>query len=54
LYSGDTFVNKSAAVERACAIQNNACADAVNRGQVQGVTVTQCSSQVTQCVAALS
>ncbi|KAK3935226.1 hypothetical protein QBC46DRAFT_272201 [Diplogelasinospora grovesii] len=47
--NGNTFVNQSAAVQRACAIQNNACADAVNAGKVQGATVADCNQQETQC-----
>lgn len=52
--NGNTFVNKSAAVERACAIQNNACADAVNGGSLTGFTVGDCSNQESACVAELS
>jgi transcription initiation factor TFIID subunit 15 len=52
--NGNTFVNKSAAVQRACDVQNNACADAVNGGKLSGVTVSQCGSQVAQCVQELS
>ncbi|KAL1835383.1 hypothetical protein VTJ49DRAFT_6823 [Mycothermus thermophilus] len=44
-----TFATRDEAVQRACAIQNNACADAVNRGQVQGKTVPDCNAQETQC-----
>jgi hypothetical protein len=37
-------------VERACAIQNNACADAINSGQVTDAGVSDCSDQETVCV----
>jgi transcription initiation factor TFIID subunit 15 len=52
--NGNTFVNKEAAVQRACDIQNNSCRDGVNLGQIQGVTADQCGAQVQQCVAELS
>ncbi|KAK1758593.1 hypothetical protein QBC47DRAFT_145810 [Echria macrotheca] len=47
--NGDSFVNKSAAVQRACAVQNNACANAVNSGSAQGFSVTDCNSQEQAC-----
>jgi len=47
--NGNTFVNKAAAVQRACSIQNNACADAVNSGSVKGFTVADCNKQETTC-----
>ncbi|CAK7202509.1 hypothetical protein SEUCBS139899_005232 [Sporothrix eucalyptigena] len=47
--NGDTFVNKSAAIQRACSIQNNACANAVNSGQVTGFTVGDCNTQEDTC-----
>ncbi|KAK0703474.1 hypothetical protein B0T26DRAFT_657300 [Lasiosphaeria miniovina] len=47
--NGDTFVNKAAAVQRACAIQNNACADAVNSGKAQGSSVSDCNAQEQAC-----
>jgi transcription initiation factor TFIID subunit 15 len=50
--NGDTFVNQSAAKQRACAIQNNQCADAVNSGKMQGKSVTDCNNQETACNAA--
>ena len=50
--NGNTFVNKSAAVQRACAIQNNDCADAVNSGKVTGSSVSDCNTQETQCLSA--
>jgi len=50
--NGNTFVNKAAAVQRACDIQNNACSDAVNGGKGNGATLAQCVSQQTACIAA--
>ncbi|OIW31393.1 hypothetical protein CONLIGDRAFT_653902 [Coniochaeta ligniaria NRRL 30616] len=50
--NGDTFVNEAAAKQRACAIQNNQCADAVNSGKVTGPTVGDCNAQETACNAA--
>ncbi|CAK7233296.1 hypothetical protein SCUCBS95973_008547 [Sporothrix curviconia] len=47
--NGDTFVNQSAAIQRACSIQNNACADAVNSGKVSGFTVGDCNTQEETC-----
>ncbi|KAK4250959.1 ribosomal protein s17 [Corynascus novoguineensis] len=50
--NGNSFATKEAAVQRACAIQNNACADAVNGGNAQGVTIEQCNQQEAACRAA--
>jgi hypothetical protein len=50
--NGNTFVNKAAAVQRACAIQNNQCADAVNTGKAAGKTIADCNAQETACNAA--
>jgi hypothetical protein len=47
--NGNTFVNEGAATQRACAIQNNACADAVNSGKVSGKTVGDCNAQEQAC-----
>jgi len=47
--NGATFANEAAAKQRACAIQNNACADAVNSGKAAGVTVQQCNEQEQAC-----
>jgi hypothetical protein len=52
--NGNSFVNKAAAVQRACDIQNNQCSDAVNSGSLGGVTLDACNSQTAQCVAELS
>ncbi|KKP01265.1 hypothetical protein THAR02_06623 [Trichoderma harzianum] len=51
--NGNTFVNIGAALGRSCDIQHNACADAVNSGQLSG-GVGQCEDQNTQCKAAAS
>ncbi|KAE9403945.1 hypothetical protein BT96DRAFT_935948 [Gymnopus androsaceus JB14] len=51
--TGDSFLNLSAAIQRSCSIQHNACADAVNSGTGgAGVTVGDCDTQNTQCTAA--
>ena len=47
--NGNTFANQAAAQQRACAIQNNACSDAVNNGQASGFTVGDCAAQETAC-----
>jgi hypothetical protein len=47
--NGNTFATREAAVQRACAIQNNACADAVNGGQAQGQTIAACNAQEAAC-----
>jgi len=50
--NGDTFVNEAAAKQRACAVQNNQCANAVNSGKVAGQTVQDCNAQEVACNAA--
>lgn len=50
--NGNTFVNEAAAVQRACDIQFNACADAVNGGKLQGKTLSDCQAQQSSCGAA--
>lgn len=50
--SGDSFLNLSAALQRSCSVQNNACADAANSGAASGVNVSDCNAQETQCNAA--
>jgi hypothetical protein len=47
--NGNTFVNKSAAVQRSCDVQFNACANAVNGQKLSGVTLADCSAQQTKC-----
>ncbi|KAJ4371592.1 hypothetical protein N0V83_004811 [Neocucurbitaria cava] len=46
-----TFVNLSAAVQRSCDQQFNACANAANGGTA-GLSTAACSSQQDQCSAA--
>lgn len=48
---GSTFVNISAALQRSCSVQHNACADAANAGTLSG-GVGQCETQETACNAA--
>ncbi|KAI1169909.1 hypothetical protein F4777DRAFT_592358 [Nemania sp. FL0916] len=58
--NGATFVNAAAAIQRACDVQKNACADAVNSGsgnaqsQGQAITVADCDAQQNQCIQANS
>lgn len=49
--NGATFVNAGAALQRSCAIQHNACADAANGGALAG-GVGQCDTQEQACNAA--
>ncbi|RFU31021.1 hypothetical protein B7463_g5303, partial [Scytalidium lignicola] len=49
---GATFVNEAAALQRSCAVQNNACSNAVNSGQLAGTSVADCNAQEDQCNAA--
>ncbi|PKK34555.1 hypothetical protein CI102_15390, partial [Trichoderma harzianum] len=51
---GNTFTTKAAAIQRACDIQNNQCADAVNSQQLSGVTVGDCQTQVATCTSNLA
>ncbi|OBT68592.1 hypothetical protein VE03_01747 [Pseudogymnoascus sp. 23342-1-I1] len=46
--NGNTFVNIGAALQRSCDIQNNACFNAVNSGELSGGTA-QCQDQQTAC-----
>ncbi|KAJ2904456.1 hypothetical protein MKZ38_007987 [Zalerion maritima] len=46
--NGATFLNAGAALERSCAVQNNACSNAVNSGQIEGDTA-QCLEQESAC-----
>jgi hypothetical protein len=46
---GNTFVNSGAAVQRACDIQFNRCANAVNGGRLRGKTVQDCEAQKAGC-----
>lgn len=49
--NGATFLNAGAALQRSCAVQKNACANAANSGQIQGGT-GQCDTQENACRAA--
>ena len=46
---GKTFANAGAAVQRACDIQFNKCADAANADQLDGKTVQDCEAQKARC-----
>ncbi|EOO01067.1 hypothetical protein UCRPA7_3403 [Phaeoacremonium minimum UCRPA7] len=48
---GSTFVNVGAAIQRACAVQNNACSNAANSGQIDA-SVGDCNAQEQACRAA--
>jgi hypothetical protein len=50
--NGNTFVGEGAALQRSCAIQNNACANAVNSKTLTGSSVADCNAQEAQCNAA--
>ena len=52
--NGNSFTTKQAAAQRACDIQNNACSDAVNGGQLNGVSLADCNGQVAACVSELA
>ncbi|KAL2760188.1 hypothetical protein ACRALDRAFT_2024225 [Sodiomyces alcalophilus JCM 7366] len=51
--NGNTFQNAAAALSRSCAIQNNACFNAANSGQLAEGTAA-CSAQEDACLAAAS
>ncbi|WYZ35147.1 hypothetical protein EsH8_I_001423 [Colletotrichum jinshuiense] len=51
--NGDTFVGKGAALGRSCDVQHNACARAVNGGELAG-EVSQCDEQNAKCRAQAS
>ncbi|KAF7885588.1 uncharacterized protein EAF02_004097 [Botrytis sinoallii] len=50
--NGNTFTDIEDAVDRSCAIQHNACADAINNGNLSGVEISDCDDQLSKCVAA--
>ncbi|KAN0120026.1 hypothetical protein V8E51_002234 [Hyaloscypha variabilis] len=52
--NGNTFVNKSAAVQRSCDIQFNACADAFNAGTASGFNISDCQTQEDTCISSQS
>ncbi|KAF2972927.1 hypothetical protein GQX73_g577 [Xylaria multiplex] len=49
--NGATFLNAGAAIQRACDVQKNACANAANSGSAD-ISVSDCDAQQQQCVAA--
>lgn len=51
--NGATFLNIGAAVQRSCAVQKNACANAANSGALDG-GAAQCDAQEDECKAANS
>jgi hypothetical protein len=50
--NGATFLNIGAAIQRSCAIQNNACSNAANSGQNIAGGVGACNAQEDACLAA--
>ncbi|WES02037.1 hypothetical protein PX690_21455 [Bacillus velezensis] len=50
--NGNTFTDIEDAVDRSCAIQHNACADAINNGELSDVDISDCDAQLSKCVAA--
>lgn len=48
--NGATFQSLDAALERSCAVQNNACSNAANSGELEGGT-EQCGEQEAECKA---
>ncbi|KAF3022142.1 hypothetical protein E8E14_014214 [Neopestalotiopsis sp. 37M] len=48
--NGDTFINAGAAIQRACDVQKNQCANAVNSGG--SGSVSDCDAQQQECIAA--
>ncbi|TGO28084.1 hypothetical protein BPAE_0032g00270 [Botrytis paeoniae] len=50
--NGNTFTDIEDAVDRSCAIQHNACADAINNGDLSDVEISDCDDQLSKCVAA--
>ncbi|KAF7959517.1 hypothetical protein EAE96_001133 [Botrytis aclada] len=50
--NGNTFTDIEDAVDRSCAIQHNACADAINSGELSDVEISACDDQLSKCVAA--
>ncbi|WYZ45972.1 hypothetical protein EsH8_IX_000197 [Colletotrichum jinshuiense] len=51
--NGATFLNAGAALQRSCAVQHNACADAANSG-AEDISVADCGTQEDECLAAAS
>ncbi|APA08885.1 hypothetical protein sscle_04g036550 [Sclerotinia sclerotiorum 1980 UF-70] len=50
--NGDKFTDIEDAVDRACSIQHNACADAINNGALSDAEISDCDNQLKVCVAA--
>jgi hypothetical protein len=50
---GSTFLKATAALQRSCSVQHNACANAANSGQITGGSA-QCETQQSACEAATS
>ncbi|KAE8447161.1 hypothetical protein EG329_010992 [Mollisiaceae sp. DMI_Dod_QoI] len=50
--NGATFVNKAAALQRSCSVQNTACSNAANSGALAGSSVADCNAQEDACNAA--
>ncbi|KAI1804954.1 hypothetical protein F4811DRAFT_552274 [Daldinia bambusicola] len=48
--NGAEFLNQGAAIQRACDVQKNACANAANGGD-KSISVADCDAQQQQCVA---
>jgi hypothetical protein len=48
--NGATFLNEGAALQRSCAVQKNACANAANSGEIDG-GVQACDDQEDECLA---
>ncbi|KKY31566.1 hypothetical protein UCDDA912_g08487 [Diaporthe ampelina] len=51
--NGATFANEGAAIQRSCAVQHNACANAANSGSGD-FSVSDCGAQEDECKAAAS
>ncbi|TDZ54655.1 hypothetical protein CTRI78_v006123 [Colletotrichum trifolii] len=51
--NGATFLNAGAALQRSCAVQHNACANAANSGS-EDISVADCDAQEDDCLAAAS
>ncbi|KAI2467158.1 hypothetical protein F4781DRAFT_324563 [Annulohypoxylon bovei var. microspora] len=49
--NGAEFLNQGAAIQRACDVQKNACANAANSGADASISVADCDAQQQQCVA---
>ncbi|KAM3071848.1 hypothetical protein ACMFMG_009705 [Clarireedia jacksonii] len=47
--NGNTFTSQDA-LDRACTIQHNKCADAVNDGELSDIDVSACDAQQASCI----